>query len=75
MKRVVFSFLVWVVVCGATESLVLVGPIEREDLAQLCGYPLVVDDYRSGYAYCYTDDLELLAGLPWPHRPKDFHRR
>ncbi|HUT98095.1 MAG TPA: M14 family zinc carboxypeptidase [bacterium] len=68
MKRVVLLLLVWAVLAGATESLVLVGPIEREDLALLSGYPLVVDDYRSGYAYCYTDAPELLAGLPWPHR-------
>src|SRR4030042_1933167 len=68
MKRFLFLLLVWAVLTGATESLVLVGPIERDDLALLSGYPLVIDDYRSGYAYCYTDAPGLPAGLPWRHR-------
>jgi hypothetical protein len=68
MRRVVYLLLAWAALAGATESLVLVGPIGREDLALLTRYPLVVDDYRSGYAYCYSDAPELLAGLPWPHR-------
>ncbi|HDR06891.1 MAG TPA: hypothetical protein ENN88_04585, partial [Candidatus Coatesbacteria bacterium] len=71
MRRVALSILVWTAVACAAESLVLVGPIGRAELGGLQrAYPLIVDDYRDGYAYCYTDseELELLAGLPWPHR-------
>ncbi len=72
MKRGIFIILVfWAVLTLATESLVLVGPIEHSDIPRLSReYPLIVDDYQEGYAYCniVTDDLHLLAGLPWPHR-------
>jgi hypothetical protein len=71
MKRVVLLVLsAWVALCLATESLVLVGPLGREELARLVSdYPLAVDDFRDGYAYCYADadDLHDLAGLPWPY--------
>ncbi|MCK4593494.1 T9SS type A sorting domain-containing protein [bacterium] len=72
MKRgILFILVFWAVLTLATESLVLVGPIEHSDIPRLSReYPLIVDDYRDGYAYCYSDadDLHLLAGLPWPHR-------
>lgn len=69
-KLLPFLLLALLTASGADEALVRVGPLDHAAVGRLeAEYPLSVDDYADGYAYCVTR-VEDLAGLvrlehPW----------
>lgn len=71
LRSVILIVLVLSVAAGAADSLVVVGPLDHDEVPRLeREFPLSVDDYDGLYAYCYlrAADLVHLEALPWEWR-------